>query len=140
MKKVTEEWLKAAKDDLDVIGKIIDDAHLSHIVAFHAQQCVEKVFKAILEEHDIETPKVHNLITLLGKVESFLRRDVDLGMLQTLDSLYIEARYPGELGLLPNGKPTIEEAGEFFGFAQNIYNSIKDFLVREAKKETCIDG
>ena len=28
MKKLTEEWLKAAKDDLDVIERIIDDAHL----------------------------------------------------------------------------------------------------------------
>lgn len=42
MKKLTEEWLKAAKDDLDVIERILSAAHLSHIVAFHAQQCVEK--------------------------------------------------------------------------------------------------
>jgi len=45
MKKLTEEWLKAAKDDLNVIERIIDDVHLSHIVAFHAQQCIEKVFQ-----------------------------------------------------------------------------------------------
>jgi len=38
MKKLTEEWLKAAIDDLNVIERIIDDVHLSHIVAFHAQQ------------------------------------------------------------------------------------------------------
>ena len=29
MKKLTEEWLKAAKDDLNVIERIIDDVHLS---------------------------------------------------------------------------------------------------------------
>lgn len=45
MKKVTEEWLKAARDDLDVIGRIVSAGHLSHMVAFHAQQCVEKAFK-----------------------------------------------------------------------------------------------
>jgi len=27
MKKLTEEWLKAAKDDIDVIERIIDDVH-----------------------------------------------------------------------------------------------------------------
>ena len=36
--------------------------HLSHIVAFHAQQCVEKVFKAVLEEHKIEVPRIHSLV------------------------------------------------------------------------------
>ena len=45
MKKLTEEWLRAAKDDLDVIEKILGEAHLSHITAFHAQQCIEKAFK-----------------------------------------------------------------------------------------------
>ena len=49
MEKLAGEWLKAAKDDIDVIEKIIDDEHLSHVVAFHSQQCVEKTFKAIFE-------------------------------------------------------------------------------------------
>jgi HEPN domain-containing protein len=53
MKKLTEEWLRAAKDDLDVMEKILGEAHLSHITAFHAQQCIEKVFKAVYEEHGI---------------------------------------------------------------------------------------
>ncbi len=44
MKVLTEAWLKAAKNDLDVIDRIIEDNHLSHIVAFHAQQAVEKGF------------------------------------------------------------------------------------------------
>ncbi len=42
MKSLTEELLKAARDDLDEIEKIIDDGHLSHIVTFHAQQSIEK--------------------------------------------------------------------------------------------------
>ncbi len=39
MKEITEQWLKAAKDDLHVINKIISDEHLTHIVAFHSRQC-----------------------------------------------------------------------------------------------------
>ena len=76
MKKLTEEWLKAAKDDLYVIERIIDDVQLSHIVAFHAQQCVEMVFKAIMEERGIETEKIHNLVTLYGRVDTFIEKDL----------------------------------------------------------------
>lgn len=37
MKKISEEWLIAAMDDLSVIDKIISDEHLTHMVAFHSQ-------------------------------------------------------------------------------------------------------
>lgn len=124
MKKLTEEWLKAAKDDLDVIERIINDDHLSHIVAFHAQQCIEKVFKSLLEEHDIEVQKIHNVVTLYGKVQAFVQEDLDLPLLQTLDSLYIEARYPGELGLLPNGRPTAADAVRFRDFAMAVFDHV----------------
>lgn len=43
MKKSLKIGLKAAKDDLDVIERIIEDDHLAHIVAFHAQQSLEKL-------------------------------------------------------------------------------------------------
>lgn len=113
MKNLTANWLKAAKDDLDVIERIIKAAHLSHMVAFHAQQCLEKLFKAVIEEHDIETHKIHKLVTLYDRIEGFLGEEMDLQLLKTLDSLYIEARYPGELGLLPNGRPTQDDAKRF---------------------------
>ncbi|WP_432823898.1 HEPN domain-containing protein [Trichloromonas sp.] len=124
MKKLTEEWLKAAKDDLDVIERILGDEHLSHIVAFHAQQSIEKAFKALLEEHNFESQKIHNLVTLYGRVEKYLEDEVDLQLLKTLDALYIEARYPGELGLLPNGRPTRDHAKIFFEYAWNIFKMV----------------
>lgn len=124
MKKLTEEWLQAAKDDLDVIERILSDEHLAHIVAFHAQQSIEKVFKALLEEHDIEMHRIHNLVTLYGKVEDFVGKDIDLPLLKTLDSLYIEARYPGELGLLPSGRPKLDDARRFREYAKWIFEKV----------------
>ena len=53
MKKISEEWLKAAKDDLRVADKIITDETLTHMVAFHSQQCIEKSLKAVMEEYGI---------------------------------------------------------------------------------------
>lgn len=128
MKKLTEDWLKAAQDDLDVIARIIKDDHLSHIVAFHAKQCLEKLFKAVIEEHDIETQKIHELVTLYGRIESFLRVEMDLQLLKTLDSLYIEARYPGELGLLPNGRPTQADAERFNAYACTAFERVSKYL------------
>ncbi|QTA83272.1 HEPN domain-containing protein [Desulfonema limicola] len=42
MKKITEQWLKSAKDDLEAVNRLISEEHLAHIVAFHCQQCIEK--------------------------------------------------------------------------------------------------
>ena len=65
MKKLTEEWLKAAEDDLRVIERIRQDEHLTHMVAFHAQQAVEKSLKAAIEEYELGSVRVHSLERLL---------------------------------------------------------------------------
>ena len=125
MKVLTEAWLKAAKNDLDVIDRIIAEAHLSHIVAFHAQQAVEKCFKAVMEEHAVDAQKIHSLITLYAKIETFLVGiELDHRMMRILDSLYIDARYPGDMGLLPEGLPTQVEAKGFQAFAVVVYDLV----------------
>ena len=40
--KMSNEWLKASKIDLDSIEYIIHVEHLTPVVAFHAQQSIEK--------------------------------------------------------------------------------------------------
>ena len=130
MKTLTEDWLAAAKDDLAVIEKIIDEDHLSHMVAFHSQQCIEKVFKAILEECSIEIPKIHKLMTLYGTVEGFIK-DIDMTLLKTLDELYIDARYPSDLGLLPHGKPSKTDAQKFYEFGKTVYVQSKRYISGE---------
>jgi hypothetical protein len=76
MNRLSQAWLQAASDDLDVIEQILSQPHLTHL--FH-----------------------------------------------TLDELYIESRYPGDFGLMPNGKPSVEEAKEFYEFAKTIYQQTK---------------
>ena len=129
MKHLSEDWLKAAHDDLAVIEKIMDEPSLSHMVAFHAQQCIEKSLKAIAEEHQLEIPKIHKLKTLSQRIgidlSSFEQSEEYLHL---LDELYIESRYPGDFGLLPSGKPTQEDAQEFYTFALGIYMMVRDTL------------
>lgn len=128
MKKQTKEWLKAAKDDLIVMQEIIENVHVTHMVAFHAQQCVEKSFKAVFEEYEQKIIKVHSLVKLLSEVKKHLDFDVDDTLLDALDTLYTDARYPGEIGLLPKGKPTIEDAKEFYAFAKSVNRKIAEML------------
>jgi len=121
-----KEWLKASYSDLKTIEYMLDDSFLTHIVAFHSQQAIEKSFKAILENASIPVPKVHKLETLVSKLNITLEINYDI--LTTLDLLYIESRYPGDMGLLPNGKPTLNDAKEFYDFAKEIFSQICTIL------------
>ena len=125
MKKLAKDWLESAEMDLRSIAKIIDDEFLAPIVCFHSQQCVEKSFKSYLESKNQKIPKTHDIIRLYGVIRELLDIEMDLELLQTVNDLYIEARYPSELGLLPSGRPTIENAQEFYFFAKSIFEKIK---------------
>ena len=128
MKKQAESWLNAAEDDLLVIKEIIDNEHLTHMVAFHAQQSIEKSIKAVLEEKEEDIPRIHNLIQLRGRIEKYIQLDIDEDIFNQINELYSDSRYPTDLGLLPDGKPTQEIAKEFNNLAQSICNKIKKYL------------
>ncbi|KIM13295.1 MAG: HEPN domain-containing protein [Sulfurovum sp. FS08-3] len=123
MKMISKEWLKASNDDMLIIEQIINIEHLTHMVAFHSQQAIEKSLKALIEEYEIDIPKIHKLIRLKKILSDKLTIEND-ELLETLDELYIDSRYPSNMGLLPNGKPTLEEAKEFYEFAQNIFDKV----------------
>lgn len=128
MKKTTNDWLHSAESDLQLIQEIISRENLTHLSAFHAQQAIEKSFKAIIEEFELGFIKSHSLEMLYSKVKGKILTEINSDLLILLDQLYIDARYPGELGLLPDGKPTVKEAEEFYSLGSQIF---------EAAKSTC---
>jgi HEPN domain-containing protein len=121
MKKTTKEWFISAESDMLLIREISSNETLTHLSAFHAQQSIEKSFKAVIEEFDLGFVKTHSLETIYNSVKEKILLKFDLDLLIILDQLYIDARYPGELGLLPNGKPTLEEGELFLKLAEEIY-------------------
>ena len=127
MKLITEEWLRRARDDLDVAKEIIVREHLTNMVAFHSQQAVEKSLKAIVEEFEIGFVKIHNLERLIAIVKHRLDLDVDLKLIKRLDEVYISTRYPSDLGLLPSGKPSAQDAKQLYEFANDLYHEVKNF-------------
>ena len=49
-------------------------------------------------------------------------------ILSELDRLYIDSRYPTDLGLMPHGKPSVDDAERYFQEALNIKNQADAFL------------
>ncbi len=40
-----------------------------------------------------------------------------------------QSRYPNEFGVLPSGKPTLEDAREFYDFAKMNYENTKQIVL-----------
>lgn len=129
MKKQAEKWLEYAALDLRSAEKLLEDKTLTQISAFHIHQTIEKSFKAIIEYFDKRIPKIHDLEKLLEIVnENGITFKTDTTPILKINNIYIEARYPGDQGLLPNGTPTVEFVEDIFEFAVKIFNEVKNTL------------
>jgi len=71
---MSKEWLKASKLDLENIKYIIEVEHLTSVVAFHAQQSIEKSFKALIEFKKKKIPKQHDLLKLKNLIDNSIYR------------------------------------------------------------------
>jgi HEPN domain-containing protein len=78
----------------------------------------------------IPVRKTHSLVQLFGIVlEAYGQLSgMDTTLLNLLDQLYTDSRYPNEFGLLPDGKPTLKEAGLFQQFAKEVYEKCSGLL------------
>lgn len=66
MNPLTEEWITKAEKDRATAERELRVSKEPNFdaVCFHSQQCVEKYFKARLQEANIAFPKTHDLLTL----------------------------------------------------------------------------
>jgi hypothetical protein len=67
MKPLTREWIEKSEGDFATASRELKARKSPNYDAacFHAQQCVEKYFKALLQEFAIPFGKTHHLISLL---------------------------------------------------------------------------
>ncbi len=72
-------------------------------------------------------PKKHDVQMLKDLVNPYID-EIDEDILEDLNNLYIDSRYPGSFGLLPNGKPTLEDARRFYEFAIDIFDRVCGLL------------
>ena len=129
MKKQVEDWILLADKDLYAAEILLKEEYpLTNIVAFHCQQVIEKYLKAFLIEKDVPLIKTHDLIKLNGMVNEIKNIDIDEKKLIVINEVYSESRYPGDIGLLPEGMPTFEKAKEFLEYAKEVKAIINNEL------------
>lgn len=89
------EWLNRARSNLMVarteeLGIYLED------LCFNAQQAAEKAIKALLIQHDVEFPYVHDLAELLTLLERAGREVPEsIRQAERLTRFAVFARYPG---------------------------------------------
>lgn len=90
-------WLRYARSDLAVARSQLGSAEvLPETLCFHAQQAVEKAFKADLTAHAVEVSRSHNIGELLDLIPRGMARDQKVEDPTILTDYAVSARYPGE--------------------------------------------
>ncbi len=107
MKPLTQEWIIKAEGDFVVAAQIMRrrKQRVYDAACFHAQQAVEKYFKACLCEAGIVFPKTHDLVALL---KLLLPREplwvTFLPNAQLLVDYAVDFRYPGDTATLAEAR------------------------------------
>jgi len=98
--EILQQWLDKGSDDLRSAEYLSTMQHPTpdEIICFHCQQSSEKYLKGFLFLHDIEPPKIHNLIELLKMCEKINSNfSILLPQLDVLLDYAVIPRYPNEL-------------------------------------------
>jgi HEPN domain-containing protein len=113
MNRVVAEWVeKAEGDHISATRELRARKSPNYDAAcFHAQQCVEKYMKAVLQADETPFPKTHDLIRLL---ELCLPRHPEWGLwqedLKLLTQYAVIFRYPGESATKEEAKHAVKGA------------------------------
>ncbi|MCX6271557.1 MAG: HEPN domain-containing protein [Bacteroidetes bacterium] len=91
-------WLFKANEDIAVIKQLASETPelFTGAICYHAQQAVEKYFKAFLVFHDIDFKKVHDLDYLLTLCIGIDRSDLEQIKLESLNDYGVSVRYPDD--------------------------------------------
>jgi HEPN domain-containing protein len=132
MKNEIKDWLLYADRDLMGAKTLLESSKsLINLAAFHCQQAVEKYFKAYLLENDWELEKTHDLIKLNKEIIKIKDLNFDKNVLSRINKIYAGSKYPGGLGLLPDGMPSEEEILSFYEFAKEVKQKINNELSKK---------
>jgi len=122
MREIAKEWVVKAEEDYDSADTLLYGRE-SPIVAtacFHCQQCAEKYLKAFLEEHKVDFPRNHELISLLnlcleidGDFETLIKD------LRRLEGFAVSVRYPGVNVKSKTAEEALLAAGRVRGFVRS---------------------
>ena len=81
----------------------------------------------MIEEQDKPFIKSHDLLRLQQNANIQFSEE-EIILLEMINEVYIDSRYPGDLGLLPHGKPTISDIEAFIQFCETLLDKLKIIL------------
>lgn len=97
VQKLVSQWLHSAYADMTVVRFPDDERIAPEVVAFHAQQVVEKTLKALLVQRQVDFPRTHSIGALLALCAEAGYNGTE-GMVDagSLTRYAVATRYPGE--------------------------------------------
>jgi HEPN domain-containing protein len=99
MSGTVSEWIERAESDFRVARResAVTDEPSYDAVCFHAQQCIEKLMKAVLIDRGVSPPRTHDLLALAGMVSAAIPTWSWPSLeLSTLTTAAVGFRYPGD--------------------------------------------
>jgi len=126
-RKVTENWLKDAQDELESASILFEHGKYRG-TCYHSQQSVEKGLRSLILEKGERPERIHDIVELFNKVTTLgwsLSFPMDDAIF--LNSIY-KGRYPTEEGLLPHGEPSEEDSEKALLTARKLMQKIKNLI------------
>lgn len=124
MNDTVKEWISKAEADYATASRELRAAESSNFdaVCFHAQQCIEKLMKALLIHLGVVPPKTHDLVILDRLLTPVCQGwSWPVEELRTLTRAALAFRYPGE-------SANKEEATESFNIAARMRGKLRGLL------------
>ncbi len=128
VQKKVDEWLSFSDDDLRLARHTLtlENECPYRLIAYHAQQCVEKHLKAYLIFHYVDFPYTHNISRLLELCDEHTSTNWtdELKIAEELTPFAITTRYPGQ-----DEEVSREEAEEAIHIAERVREVVRKVLV-----------
>jgi HEPN domain-containing protein len=127
--QVVREWIVKAENDLTnaVHTLKLKEKCPTDTVCFHAQQAVEKYFKALLVYRDIDFKKTHDISELAGLLPKSLHTGMSVAEQELLTDYATVTRYPGDYEPIP-----LAEARKAVTIVRRFRKQIRALLPKEA--------
>jgi HEPN domain-containing protein len=123
MKDEVLNWVKFADENLKS-AKLLFENNFYNPCLQNAQQCIEKLLKALLIEKGIPLKRTHDILELYQLLQQLgIELNLSEDECDLLNSVYLPSKYP--LGsALPDFNPDKEICFQVISIAENVLNEV----------------
>lgn len=113
MNPLVEEWVRNAEEDYAMAKRAQDPTPYPNSICFHAQQCIEKYLKALLQAANLPVPRTHDVQELLRLSVSIhpAWRDWESAF-SMFRAFAVDARYPGYAATAADAQHALETCSD----------------------------